>query len=384
MNYHNDLIWVEINKKNLVDNLRQLKNNLYKKTKFAAVVKSNAYGHGMVEIAKIALANGADWLAVNSVDEAMRLRDAGISSPILILGYTSLDNIKTTVENDLSFTVYNLDSIVKCNKILKGLNKFAKIHLKFETGTNRQGLLRKDLQRFLDLINKSPGIIIEGMSTHYANIEDTTDHSYAKFQLKNFSEMAAIFVNGYKRKNKIIKHTACSAAIILFKKTYFDMVRAGIGLYGLWPSKETYLSTILLHKKPINLKPVLTWKTKVAQIKEVKADSYISYGCTYKTARKTKLAILPVGYFDGYCRNFSNKSYVLIKNQRAPVCGRVCMNMIIVNVTDIKGVKVEDEVILLGSVKKDNISADKLAQIAGTINYEIVTNINPKIKRVIV
>lgn len=386
MSLNNNLIWVEINKKNLLNNISELKKNLDNNTKFFAVVKSNGYGHNMIEIAKICLQeNAVNGFCVNSLGEALELRENKITLPILVLGYISLEDLHYAIENDISFAAYNIETIKKCGMILRNLSgKNAKLHLKVETGTNRQGILKKDIPRLINLINKTPRVIIEGIYTHYANIEDTTDHSYATAQLNNFKDMAEQIESIYKNKNKIIKHTACSAAIILFKETYFDMVRAGIALYGLWPSKETYLSTILLNKKPVNLKPVLSWKTKIAQIKEINKNSFVSYGCTYKTARKTKLAILPVGYYDGYTRAYSNRSYVIIRNHRAPICGRVCMNMIVVDVTDIKGVNIEDEVILLGYSENEEISADSLAAMSATINYEVVTRINPKIKRIIV
>ncbi|HOK40781.1 MAG TPA: alanine racemase [bacterium] len=385
MKYYNDLMWVEISKSNLINNIEELKKNLPKNTIFSAVVKSNAYGHGMIEVSKIVTEYGINWLCVNSLAEALELKDNGIKANILILGYIQLSEIELAIKNNFRFTVYNIETIKQCEKILKANKEIvANIHLKLETGTNRQGILEKDLEKFIRYINKIPNLIIEGVSTHYANIEDTTDHSYAKMQLENFKRMSKYIEDNYKKENKILKHTACSAAVILFKETYFDMVRAGISLYGLWPSKETYLSTILLNKEPIKLKPVLSWKTKIAQIKTIPANSYISYGCTFKTVRKTKIAIIPVGYYDGYRRIFSNKSYVLVKNQRAKICGRVCMNMFIIDVTDIKNVKVEDEVILIGSCKNDSVSADTLAPLAETINYEIVTQINPYIKRVIV
>ena len=222
---------------------------------------------------------------------------------------------------------------------------------------------------------------IELNAMYFDNIEDTTDHSYARYQLDNFTQICQML-----EEHGItipIKHIACTAATILFPATYFDMVRIGIGMYGLWPSKETYLSCILQNREPIQLKPILTWKTRIAQIKEIPKDAFVGYGCTFRATRDTMLAVLPIGYYDGYSRGFSNVSYVLINGQRAPVRGRVAMDFIMVDVTDIPDVKVEDEVVLLGKDGDDNITADDLASMAGTINYEIVTRINPLIPRMI-
>lgn len=380
----NNLIWVEVNKENLINNIKELKKNIPKHTLFSAVVKSNAYGHGMNEVAKISVENGAHRLAVNSIDEAVELRQNNITVPILVMGYISLNDLHFAVQNDIDIIVYNIDTLKKLSELSEEYNKPVNIHLKLETGTNRQGISKNNLISFIDIINNSQYLFIAGLSTHFANIEDTTNHSYAKHQLNLYNEMTKLVKNNYKKKNNILCHTACSAAIILFKETYFDLVRAGISLYGLWPSKETYLSCILLHKQPVDLKPVLTWKTKVVQIKNVPAGQYVSYGCTFKTLRDSKLAVLPVGYYDGYFRSLSNKSYVIINDRRAYICGRICMNMIIVDITDIPGVQLENEVILIGKSKSENVSSEYLADLAGTINYEIVTNINRKIKRVIV
>ena len=236
--------------------------------------------------------------------------------------------------------------------------------------------------QFLKLIKASSNIELIGAATHYANIEDTTNHSYAEYQLETYKRMiATIEKAGFKLK---IKHTASSAASLLFSKTHYDMIRFGISLYGLWPSKETYLSYRLAGGKNNLLKPALTWKTRVTQIKKVPRGSFIGYGCTYRTTADSKIAILPIGYFDGYDRNISNLGYVLIKGQRAPVRGRVCMDIIMVDVTNIAGVKLEDEVVLLGRQGDEVITAEQMAGWAQTINYEIISRINPLLPRIVV
>jgi alanine racemase len=364
--------WVEINKKALQNNIGQFRRLIGAKSKLMAVVKANAYGHGLVEVAKIAVKKGADWLGVDSVDEAIKIRKAGTKAPILIMGYTLFLRLKDVVKYDFRQVIYNKETIEKLKR--------GRVHLKVETGTSRQGLEKEGLLELAKFIKKFPQIEIEGIYTHYANIEDTTDHSYAQEQLKRFKEAVNLL-----EKNGIrvpIKHTACSAAIILFPETYFDMVRLGISMYGLWPSRETFVSA-QEKKRKIKLEPILTWKTKIAQIKNIKAGTPISYGLTEKISQDSKIAILPVGYFDGYDRKLSGVGNVLIGGKRCKILGRVCMNMIMVDVSHIPDIKLEDEVVLLGKQGKEQITAEELAQKIGTINYEVVTRINPLIPRIV-
>ena len=376
------LQWVEIDRSALKNNIQQFRFLIGDSRKMTVVVKSNAYGHGLLEISRLASEFGADWLGVNSLEEARAIRGSGIDLPIILLGYVPLTDLEEAVENDLRLTVYNMETIEELAKITSILKKSAYLHIKTETGVYRQGIKGEDLLPFVKRIREYPYLRIEGLSMHFANIEDTTDHSYAQRQLEKFMEYMDLL--GQNDINIPIKHVACSAAAILFPETFFDMVRVGIGIYGLWPSKETYLSCIQEGREPVNIKPVLTWKTRVVQIKDVPDGAFIGYGCTYKTTRPTKLAVLPVGYYDGYDRHLSNASYVLIAGKRAPLRGRVAMNFITVDVTDIPDVCLEDEVVLLGPQDSERISAEQLASLCGTINYEIVTRINPKIPRIVV
>ena len=256
-------------------------------------------------------------------------------------------------------------------------------HLKLETGTNRQGVTEKELGPIARLYNKYPDLKKPyGASTHFANIEDTTNHEYAQHQLKRFLSMVTQMTRlGIK---PTIRHTACSAALILFDKTHFDLVRPGIALYGHWPSKETYLSYRLAGGKNDIFEPVLTWKTRVTQTKEIPADAFIGYGCTYQTTSKTGLAVLPIGYADGYNRSLSNLAHVLIRGKRAPVRGRVCMNLTMVDITDIRGVRPESPVTLIGHQRQEMVSCEQLADWSGTISYEILARIAPHIPRIFV
>jgi alanine racemase len=373
--------WVEIDRKAFFNNVGEFKRRLGR-TELMAVVKANAYGHGLLEIASLAQSAGLNWLGVNNLEEGLALRQAGFKLKILILGYVGLDQAEAAVAADLRCVVYNLENIRALARAARRLKKKAIVHLKIETGTNRQGIPIKSLGIITRELKKLPEIAVEGASSHFANIEDTTDDFYPKYQLANFVEaIRCLEDNGLPM---AVKHLACSAAAILFPETYFNLARIGLGLYGLWPSKETLISCQQRGQEPLKLKPVLNWRTRVAQIKSVPAGSYVGYGCTYRTTRRSKLAVIPVGYYDGYDRSLSNTAYVLIKGQRAQIRGRVCMDFIMADVTDIPGVELEDRVTLLGSDGQEKITAEQLAGLAGTINYEIISRINPLTPRVIV
>ncbi len=377
-----NLTWLEIDSKALEQNLKTIR-RLAGKRKIAAALKANAYGHGLEEMTEL-LQEKSDisYIALHSVTEAVRARHAGWDKDILMVGYISLDQLDSVFELNLEPTVYNLETIRKLGKLAAKYKKQAAIHLKIETGTNRQGVEISRLDKFAKEIKSLPMLKLKGLSTHFANIEDTTDHSYAESQLKLFND-------GVKKAGRLglkptLRHTACSAALLLFEETRFELVRPGIALYGLWPSKETYLSYRLMGGQNQILSPLLSWKTRVAQIKEVPPDSFVGYGCTFRTTSRTRLAILPIGYYDGYDRSLSNLAHVLIKGKRAPVRGRICMNLMMVDITDIKGVKLEEEVVLLGKSGSERLTADQLALWAGTVNYEIISRISENIPRVVV
>jgi alanine racemase len=379
--------WVEISKSSLTKNVRAFRSHVGKKTSIMAVVKSNAYGHGLVETARIADSAGASWFGVDNVDEGIVLRKNGIEKSILILGYTLNSRLRDCVDNRLSFVVYNLETAKALRELKLGDSKQhvtrnkALVHIKIETGTTRQGVSGTDLSRLVRELKKMPGVVIEGASTHFANIEDTSDHSYAEEQLQRFREGLSIL-----KKEGIDppwKHAACSAATVLFPDTYFNLVRLGISMYGLWSSRET-LAVAKKEHRLMDLSPVMTWKTVVAQIKRVPKGASIGYGLTGRVTRASRIAVIPVGYWDGYDRGLSNIGAALVRGRRCRVIGRICMNMCMIDVTDVPSVRVEDEVVLLGSQGREKISAEEVARDTGTINYEIVTRINPQIPRIVV
>ncbi len=376
------LTWVEISRKSLTHNIQTFRSLAGKDRVLCPAAKANAYGHGLVQCAPLMVEAGADWIAVNALFEAVALREHGVKVPVYIMGYIALNELSTAVENGFHFVVYNMETMHELARITKKLDRPAFTHLKVETGTHRQGIFPHELEGILEFYRNNTLLKLEGIAAHFANIEDTTDHSYAEFQLQNFQKIVdEIRARGFQPK---YIHTANTAATILFPKTHFTMVRTGIGNYGLWPSNETRVSAVK-DGKNILLKPVMTWKTKIAQVKKVPAGSYIGYGCTYKTGHDSMVAVLPVGYYDGYDRRgLSNTAHVLIHGKRAPVRGRIFMNMITVDVTDIPGAKIEDEAVLLGRQGDEEVSAEQIAQWIGTINYEVTTRINEQIPRRVV
>jgi len=372
-----ELSWVEISKASLISNIKTFRKLVGKGVKLAPAVKSNAYGHGLIESAKIFVDAGADFLCVNALFEAKKLRKADIKSPILIIGYTPIEDLKQAVDLKCDLVVYNMETI----KALSKLSRPANIHLKIETGNNRQGIKLEDIPAILIELEKHKHLRIAGISTHFANIEDRVNNKYAFYQLKEFEKAIQLLDDSGHTPN--YRHCANSAATIVLPETHFNFVRIGIGAYGLWPSKKTMIASE--HAEiDITLYPALSWKTVVAQVKEISKGAMIGYGCTYEMPKNGRIAVLPVGYYDGYVRLLSNKGYVLIRGKRAPVIGRICMNMMMVDISHIPEVKLEDEVVLIGSQGKEGVSAEDLAVLSSTINYEVTTRINERIPRIVI
>ena len=375
------LNWIELDARAIHWNVTQFRRRLGPDVLLGAVVKSNAYGHGMLEVAALACEAGADWLCVNNVDEAVRLREAGHQSEILVMGYISGDQLGAVVEHHLRPVVYNLETIDRLDRLASEDDPVG-VHLKVETGTHRQGIGEAEVVPFAQRVQRSPRLALEGISTHFANIEDSTDHAFAQAQIAAFGRISeALAAAGMP---VLLRHAACSAATLLFTRTHLDLARVGISLYGLWPSKETYVSCLERGKPTLDLHPALTWKTRIAQVKTVEEGGYIGYGCTYRVTRRSLIAVVPVGYHEGYDRGLSGVAHVLVRGRRAPVRGRVCMNMCMVDVSDVPGVSLEDEVVLLGRQGDERVSAEQLAEWCGTISYEIVSRIHPALARIVV
>jgi alanine racemase len=373
------LSWCEIDPRALGQNLATFRGRLAPRTTLGCVIKADAYGHGMLVVAGLLREAGVDWFCVNGLDEAVELRRAGHRARILVMGHVELARLEEVVEHELRPVIYNLRTIERLDEVARRAGRVVPVHLKLETGTHRQGVPQAALPEFVRRLRAAGGLVLEGATTHFANIEDTTDHGFAERQLERFTRAANEIEGG--GTGRLMRHVACSAATLLFPETHFDLVRIGIALFGLWPSRETRVSCLERGGTAPVLRPVLTWKTRVAQVKDVEEGSFVGYGCTYRTTRPTRIAVLPVGYHEGYDRRLSGVAHVLIRGRRAPLRGRVCMNMCMVDVGDVPGVELEDEVVLLGCQGEESIGAEQLAAWCGTIPYEIVSRIHPALPR---
>jgi alanine racemase len=375
--------WVEIDVAAIRSNVEAFRARLPASTAIAAVVKSNAYGHGVDVVAPAALEAGASWLAVINLQEAIELQEAiGPEVPILILGHVPLEGVEHAVARDLRLTLYDDRVLEAASNAAARLGRTARVHLKAETGTHRQGLMPDALLALARRIAGDPHVELEGLGTHFADIEDTTDHSFASTQVERFAAAA----DRIQRELRVepLRHTACSAAAILFPDTHLDIARIGISLYGLWPSTATQVSARERKLGDFRLTPAMGWKTIVAQLKEVPEGGYVGYGRTWRAARPSTIAVLPVGYYEGYDRSLSGRAHVLVAGRRAPVVGRICMNMTMVDVTDVPLVEAGQTVVLMGRDGGEEVSADRLGDWAGTIHYEIVSRIHPSVPRVAV
>ncbi len=369
--------WIEISKESLLHNLNSIKNLVGDDVLVICVVKANAYGHGLKEVVNILNETGANFFGVDSIEEGLQIRALGIKKPIIVLGYTSLENIEIAIKNDISLTVYSVESIKYI--INSNFDKVAKVHIKVETGMGRQGLGQTEVLDLALLINQYKNqIYLEGVSTHFANADDTSDYEFTNLQISRYETTIKLLEK--KGITPLLRHASASAGIILYKHARFNAVRLGVALYGLWPSRDTREKT---ESKTFNLKPVLTWKSTIAQVKEIKKGETVGYGRTWKANQNTKIAVIPSGYFDGYDRHLSSNSKVIINGKFAKVVGRIAMNMLMVDVSDLVNVSTADEVTLIGSEGEVEITADELAFRIGTINYEVVTRINPLLPRVI-
>lgn len=377
------LTWCEVSKEALHNNLAEFRRLVGPRCRLAPVVKANAYGHGLEIASRVFAEAGADALCVHDVWEAERVRAAGVSLPIVILGPVPPALAPEVVSlGGVEVTAYDRALIEAVERAGEASRRSVGVFLKFEAGTNRQGVRLPEVLDLARRLSTCRWARLLGVSMHFADIEDTTDHSFARGQLALF--LGAVEALRREEVDVPIRSAGNSAATILWPEAHLEMVRVGIGAYGMWPSTETFVAAALTQRERLALRPALTWKTRVAQVKDVPAGEFIGYGRTYRTTHPTRIAVLPVGYYDGYDRGLSNLAYVLIRGRRAQVRGRVCMNIIMVDVTDISGVGPGEEVVLLGTDGEEAVTAEKIAQWAGTINYEVTTRIAESVPRVLV
>jgi len=342
----------------------------------AAVVKSNAYGHNLIDFSLEAESMDIDLLAVDSIIEGKTLREKGVKKPILVLGYTLKDDVEYAASNNISLTIADFPTLENLQNIKSGKNKI-KIHLKIDTGMHRQGFFVSEIPEVIRTLKRlKDKIVTEGIYTHFASAKNPSFRAVTMGQIGDFKKATDVMEKeGFQN---LTKHAAATSGTIIFPESHFDMVRVGIGVYGLWPSKETKAA----FKNKLSLKPVLSWKTIISQVKELPEGSFVGYDMTERLDRPSRVAILPIGYWHGFPLSLSSIGEVIIRGEKAKVLGRVCMDMTLVDITDIKDVKIGDEVTLIGKEGEEEIAADDLSFLAGTSTYEIITCLNPRIKRV--
>lgn len=361
-------VWAEIDLTAIKNNVREIKRGIKPNVKFCAVVKADAYGHGAVAVAGAVLAAGADRLAVAILSEAVELRQAGFLTPIHVLGYTPPHQARTVAAYDIAQTVYSIEAVRALAAAGVETGKKVKVHIKIDTGMGRIGILPAEAGDFAEAVAGMEGVEIEGVFSHFASADDE-DKTYAKKQFASFEEaLMRISARGIAVP---LRHIANSAATLELPETHLDMVRTGIILYGLWPSSDV--------KRRIALTPAMRLQAQVVHVKRVPVGTDISYGRTYRAEIPRDIATLPIGYADGWTRLLSGKTSVIVHGQRAPVVGRICMDQCMLDVSDIAGVKVGDTATLFGIAE---LTADEVADILGTINYELVCMIGKRVPRV--
>ncbi|MEK7185510.1 MAG: alanine racemase [Patescibacteria group bacterium] len=369
--------WIEIDRSALEHNYATLRGLLAPQTLFMAVVKSNAYGHGLLDTAPVFAELGADWLGVDSIVEAETLRELGVTKPLFVLGLTLPEKIPVALEKNISLAISSFDVLSAFSKMPPAKSSPAnrlKIHIKVDTGMHRQGFLLEQASELVAVLKYlEDRVEVEGLFTHFAAAKDPQSTTDTKKQIEIFDKWRKIFADvGFRP----IVHAAASGGAIVFPEAQFDMVRFGIAIYGLYPSAETEK----FFKEKALLQPALSWKTLIGEVKSVPAGDRTGYDFTETFSRDSKIAVCPIGYWHGFPRALSGKGIVMVHGRPAKVLGRVSMDMIVIDVTDIPEVQAFDEVTIIGP----DAPVDKLAALADTSNYEFVTRINPLIKRIIV
>ncbi len=371
--------WAEVDADALKNNYKRIREAADKNAKIMCVIKADAYGHGAVFCARLYEQLGADFLAVSNIEEAMQLRDNDISLPILILGFTPAEYAKQLADNNISQAVFSLSYARELSKYAVRDNVTVKIHIKLDTGMSRIGFMYQNIDRDKNSVDeiaaasRLPGLDFEGVFTHFALSDEGEEGKEATLhQYECFSDC----VNRLKEKGIVFRivHCSNSGAIIDYKQMHHDCVRAGIILYGLSPSKKL--------DKRLALRPAMQIKSVIAQIKTVDPDTAVSYGATYHTKDRTTVATVPIGYADGYTRSLGNRAFMTVNGKKAPVIGRVCMDQLMLDITGIEGVQTGDEVTVVGDGENNTFSFDDMAEMTGTINYELVCLVGKRVPRV--
>jgi alanine racemase len=362
--------WLEIDVDAVSENVRRVRRIVGPQVRVMAVVKGNAYGHGITHIARAAVAGGASMLGLACLSEAHLLRAAGIVAPMLVLGYTPTWQAEDAVRQNVRLTLFDPETARALSRAAQQIGRPARVHIKVDSGMGRLGILPEEAPAFIDMVTGLPGVEIEGLFTHFS-AADEADKRYTYWQLDRFRQ---VIEWAQARVGPIAYlHAANSAALLTVPESRFNMVRLGMGMYGLNPLVDADL--------PDGFQPAITWKTLVAQVKTLPPGSFVSYGNTYQTAQEERIAVIPVGYADGFRRAPTHWGDVLVRGQRAPLVGRVCMDQSMINVSHIPGVRQDDEVVLIGRQGEAEISVNEIAMRLGTINYEVVAEILARVPR---
>jgi alanine racemase len=376
---------IELDRTAYQNNIDFLRKTFGKKVKISSVVKGNAYGHGLHEFVTMAYSCGVNHFSVFDVEEA-RIVKAQLQDKvtIMVMGLVQEEDMEWVVANDVEFFVFDKTRLNQATKMAKKLRKKVKVHIEVETGMNRTGFEKKELNSIISFLKKEEQFVaFKGLCTHYAGAESIANYYRVDQQIKRFDD-----IYQYLCKNDMkpeIKHSACSAASVMFPETRMDMVRIGIMQYGLWPSPEVFVNYLNSKKNKIDpLKRVITWKSTVMSVKKVNIGDFIGYGTSFLAERKMKIAVVPIGYSHGYSRSLSNQGRVLINGQRCIVVGSVNMNMMTVDVTDIEHVKKDDEVVLIGKQEELTVSVASFSDFSNQLNYELLTRIAKTIPRKII
>lgn len=377
--------YIEISKSAYNHNIKYLRNTIGSDIRFSSVVKGNAYGHGVDIIVPLAEKAKINHFSVFSASEALDVFNAASpKSDIMIMGYLSDDQLAWAIEKNIEFYIFNVERLQKAIDLAKAIKKPARIHIEVETGFNRTGIEYENMSEVVNLItDNQKHLILEGLCTHYAGAESVTNYYRIINQIKDYRRFYQ-YLTRHNLKPRF-RHTAGSAASLTYPQTIMDMVRIGISQYGFWPTKETYIYQFKRNQaKDSDLKRVITWKTRVMSIKEVDPGEFVGYGSSFMVNKTMKVAIIPVGYTNGFSRSLSNMGRVLIRGKRVPVVGTVTMNTMSVNVTDIPNVEIGDEVVLVGKQKRLAISIASFSEMSNQLNYQTLARLPSNIPRHVV
>lgn len=377
--------YIELSKSALNHNIRYMKMKAGPNARYSMVIKGNAYGHGIEDLLPLVEACGVNHFSVFSAEEAHRAYESKQEHcDLMIMGFVDDRNLEWVIEHDISFFVFTLERLHAACEVSRKTNKKARIHVELETGMHRTGFCQDQFPEVIDMLKRSARYVhLEGLCTHFAGAESMENFPRIEKQIKAFDTYCRYFqLQGIKPD---YRHMACSAGVLNFPESSLDMVRVGIANYGFWPNNETRMLHMHRREKVVDpLKQVLSWKSRIMSVNKVKEGNYVSYCTSYLTNRDSKIATVPVGYGYGFSRTLSNNGHVLVNNKRVPVVGAVNMNMMVIDVTDLPHVQVNDEVVLIGKQGDLAISVSSFSDMNNSMNYELLTRLPPNIPRITV